>query len=133
MTPMALIDWIDDLKVGQDFMDEDHEAFVALLNRLAVADDAAFPALFAALLHHTEEHFAREEVLMKRIGFFAFDCHKGEHTRVLEEMRHFMAHAQAGRLDMARAYVVDQVPGWFVLHRNTMDAATAAYAAQKAA
>ena len=130
---MALIDWTDDLKVGQDFMDDDHEAFVDLLNRLAVADDATFPALFGDLLHHTEEHFAREEELMTRTGFFAFDCHKGEHTRVLNEMRHFQGHLQAGRMAMARSYVTEQVPQWFVLHRNTMDAATAAYAAQKAA
>jgi hemerythrin len=130
---MPLIDWTDDLAVGQDFMDEDHQAFVALVNRIAEAEEAAVPALFAALRHHAEAHFAREEDLMRRTGFFAFDCHKGEHTRVLAEMRHFQGHLDNGRGALVRAYVTETLPGWFILHRNTMDSATAAFAAQHAA
>lgn len=129
---MPLIDWTADLKVGVDFMDDDHEAFVALLNRLAEAEDAALPALFTELLRHSEDHFAREEELMRRVGFFAYDCHKGEHGRVLAEMRHFQGQLEAGHHAMARAYATEQVPQWFLLHRNTMDAATAAFARQHA-
>lgn len=130
---MPLIDWTDDLKVGVDFMDEDHQDFVALINRFAEAADDALPDLYAQILHHTEDHFAREEELMRRVGFFAYDCHKGEHARVLGEMRHFAQHLEAGRLGVVRAYVTDQIPQWFILHRNTMDSATAAFAAQHVA
>jgi hemerythrin len=130
---MALLTWSEELNVGLDFMDADHEVFVTMINSFAEAEDAALPELFDALYAHTEEHFAREEELMDRIGFFATDCHKGEHGRVLNEMRRFRGHLDKGNIAFVRAYVTDQVPQWFILHRNTMDSATAAYAAQQAA
>lgn len=130
---MALITWSDDLKVGKDFMDADHEDFVTLLNAAAEADASAFPAAFDAVLHHTEEHFARENALMEEIGFFAIGPHTGEHARVLAEMRRMRDHLATGNDAYARAYLTEFVPQWFEQHRRTMDAATAAYARQTAA
>lgn len=133
MTAAALaLPWTDALKVNVDFIDHDHEEFVALLNAAIAASDADFPAAFKALAAHTVEHFAREEELMDRIGFFATGCHKGEHARVLTEVRRFLGHVETGNLAFARAYVAEQMPQWFILHRNTMDAATAAFALQNA-
>lgn len=130
---MSVITWTPDLSVGVTFMDEDHEEFIAMVNACADASDADLPALFDRLYEHTVAHFAREEALMDEIGFFAIDCHKGEHGRVLNEMRRFRSHLDKGNIAFVRAYVADQVPQWFIMHRNTMDAATAAYAAQRAA
>jgi hemerythrin len=130
---MALLSWSEDLNVGVDFMDSDHQVFIDMVNAFAQADEADLPALFDALYAHTEEHFAREEALMDKIKFFATDCHKGEHGRVLNEMRRFREHLSKGNIAFARAYVTDQIPQWFILHRNTMDSATAAYANQHAA
>lgn len=128
---MTAMTWSDDLKVGVDFIDEDHQEFTHLVNACLTADDAALPAAFDALYAHTESHFAREEKLMDETGFFATDCHKGEHGRVLNEMRRFRSHLDKGNLAFVRAYVSDHVPQWFILHRNTMDSATAAFARQQ--
>lgn len=128
----AALAWTDALKVNIDFVDHDHEEFIALLNAAASADDAALPAAFDALLAHTAEHFAREEELMDRVGFFATECHKGEHARVLNEAKRFRSHLAGGNVAYVRAYLSDHLPQWFLLHRNTMDAATAAYALQHA-
>lgn len=130
---MSTLTWTPDLSVGVDFMDHDHEEFLALVNACVAASDADLPALFDRLYEHTVAHFAREEALMEQTGFFAIDCHKGEHGRVLAEMRRFRAHVDKGNLAFARAYVGDQVPQWFILHRNTMDSATAAFAARQVA
>lgn len=130
---MTVLEWTADLTIGLDFMDEDHEAFVALINQFAETAESDLPALYGELLHHSEEHFAREEDLMRRVGFFAYDCHKGEHTRVLAEMRQVQTQLEAGDLASVRTYVTSHVPQWFIHHRNTMDAATAAFAAQHAA
>lgn len=129
---MTALTWTDALKVNVDFIDHDHEEFVALLNAAIAASDADFPAAFDALATHTVQHFAREEELMDRIGFFATGCHKGEHARVLNEVARFRRHAETGNVAFARAYVAEQLPQWFILHRNTMDAATAAFALQNA-
>ncbi len=129
---MTALAWSDSLKVNVDFIDHDHAEFIALLNAAAQADDAALPAAFDALLAHTVEHFAREEALMDRVGFFASDCHKGEHARVLNEARRFRTHLDGGNVAYVRAYLADHLPQWFILHRNTMDNATAAFALQNA-
>ncbi|GAA0573252.1 hemerythrin family protein [Caenispirillum bisanense] len=123
--------WTDDLMVGVGFIDADHEEFVHQLNAAIAADDAAFPAAFAALAEHTRAHFAREEVLMDETGFFATAIHKGEHRRVLAEVEHFADHLARGNLAFVRAYVAERLPDWFLQHRNTMDQATAAFAMQR--
>lgn len=130
---MTALTWTPDLAVGLDFMDEDHEEFLTLVNACVAARDGDLLAAFDHLYEHTVAHFGREEQLMEQINFFATDCHKGEHGRVLNEMRRFREHVVKGNMAFARAYVSDQVPQWFILHRNTMDSATAAYAARSAA
>jgi hemerythrin len=130
---MAPLSWSEDLNVGVEFMDKDHQAFIAMVNAFDSAADSELPALFDALYAHTQQHFAREDSLMDDIKFFASDCHKGEHGRVLNEMRRFRGHLDKGNIAFVRAYVTDQIPQWFILHRNTMDSATAAYAAHHAA
>lgn len=123
---MPKLAWTDDLAVGVAFIDDDHRAFIEALAAIADAPDAALAELFDALLIHTEEHFAREEAEMKRINFFATETHVGEHGRVLQEMRRFRNHLAKGNTAFARQYLTEQVPGWFYIHRNTMDQATAA-------
>lgn len=127
---MAALTWSDDLKVGVEFMDEDHQVTVEQLGELLTADDASFPALFDAFVEHLAEHFGREEELMQRIGFFAYGCHSGEHQRVLGEMRGLVDAARSGRLGMARAYAAEVVPDWFKNHRDSMDFVTAQFARQ---
>ncbi|HYD31646.1 MAG TPA: hemerythrin domain-containing protein [Azospirillaceae bacterium] len=128
---MAALTWSDDLNVGVDVIDEDHRVTVEQLGALLAADDATFPALFDAFVEHLAEHFGREEELMQKTGFFAYGCHSGEHTRVLGEMRGLLAAAKSGRLAMARAYVAEAVPDWFLNHRNTMDLVTANFLQQQ--
>lgn len=122
--------WTEDMRVGVDFIDADHEEFITLLNATVAAPDGDFPTAFRALVRHTREHFARENALMDATSFFASTIHKGEHTRVLAEMEHFANHLANGNIACARAYVAERLPDWFVQHRNTMDQATAVHAAR---
>lgn len=117
--------WSDSHALGVAEMDATHRAFVELADRLLVADDAAFPALFAELHAHTREHFDNEGKLMKACRFPAIGEHNGEHLRVLGELAHFAASVKAGRLGPARQYA-QHLPGWFATHLATMDAALAA-------
>jgi hemerythrin len=67
------------------------------------------------------------EELMERSGFPAIGEHQGEHARVLGEMARLLERVAKGRTQMARVYVVEQVPGWFTLHARTMDSALAGH------
>lgn len=127
---MPLIDWSSNrFLLGNAGMDATHAEFVALLNRLGAAGDGEFAELFAQLLDHTGDHFAREEVLMVESQFPALSEHRAEHGRVLGDLRLLGQRVAQGRIVMARSFVVQQLPDWFALHAATMDSALAAHLA----
>lgn len=64
---------------------------------------------------------------MAQTRFPATSEHKAEHARVLGELVRFTAHLVGPRLNLARAYVRGQIPGWFAQHALTMDSALAAH------
>jgi hemerythrin len=125
------VKWSDDLKVGLGVIDADHEAFVRGLNAAEAASDADLPARVAELAMHTREHFAREEAVMDETGFFAAEMHKSEHRRVLADVDAMAAKLAAGDLPSVRAWSAQDLPSWFLQHRGTMDAVTAAFARQR--
>lgn len=114
--------------LGVDSMDDTHQEFIALVNKLEEAGDKrAFVALFAELVKHTETHFTAENRLMEETGFPAIGEHKADHLRVLGQLHRFGERVTAGSTMMARAYVKEQLPAWFNLHAATMDSALAAH------
>lgn len=125
------MDWSDALKVGHPVIDEDHEHFVKGISAAVAASDAEFPTHFAGLVAHTHAHFAREEALMEATGFFAIGMHKAEHQRVLALVGQVAAQLDSGDLAAARRFVANDLPAWFLDHRNTMDLVTAMFARQR--
>jgi len=111
------------LQLGNAEIDNDHNNFAELVNRMLVADNPTFAVLFGELVEHTIEHFDRENQLMAEHGYPAQAEHRGEHSRVLGELAQFKKRVDAGRLTFGRAYVQEQLPRWFELHVTTMDSA----------
>jgi hemerythrin len=107
---MALIEKTGVLKVGYELIDNDHDEFISLLNQLDAADNADFPALFQQLYEHTEQHFDRENQLMKQFGFPAEKEHKGEHQRVLGEFKQFKTRIDKGMIAFGRSFVRERLP-----------------------
>ena len=121
------LDINDSIKVGYAPIDQDHQAFVDLLNQLASADNKTFPALFQQLFEHTERHFELENQLMEHFSFPAITEHKGEHLRVLGEFKQFKKRVDKGLIAFGRSFVNERLPQWFTLHASTMDSALAAH------
>jgi len=113
--------------LGVEAMDNTHREFVDLVNELSDCDRPRFVELFPELVAHTRTHFTAEEEMMERSGFPAIEEHRADHARVLGEMTRFTAGLRRGRAQLATAYVLDQLPGWFELHAATMDSALAAH------
>lgn len=114
-------------RLGIVKMDETHQEFIHMVNQLEAADKATFATLFLKLLEHTRAHFGQEEEWMLEFDFPALREHTSEHQRVLGEMTRFAERVKAGSLQMARAYVREQLPSWFELHAATMDSALAGH------
>ena len=64
---------------------------------------------------------------MVESGFPATAEHQGELTRVLGEMTRFARRLHPRAMGLARAYVREQLPGWFKLHLITMDSGLASH------
>lgn len=123
-----LIKWdIEAFGLGVESMDNVHEEFVALLNKLHAADNPRFVDLFSTMIRHTEQHFSEEQALMLMCGFPAISEHVGEHQRILGEMVQIGRRVDKGLVAFGRAYVRDRLPDWFRLHSATMDSALAAH------
>lgn len=123
-----MLTWTDTLALGNEAIDRDHRDAVEQMQRIAGAEDAAVAGLFATFVEHMHEHFAREEELMRACAFPAYDCHAGEHQRVLGLLDGVTAEVAAGNLDAARSFAADAGPAWFLDHRATMDFVTVSFA-----
>ena len=121
---MPIIIWSAAHELGVQAMDRTHQEFVELYNGLAGAGDRDFAARFDALLDHTVAHFAQEDRWMVASGFPPTAIHRGEHERVLAQMRDLQQRVAAGDVAAGRQ-VVDTLPAWFDEHAATMDAALA--------
>ena len=127
MPALTALTWDDSLKVGNAIIDAEHQETVELLAVCGAAEDADFRAQFAHFATHLREHLAHEEELMRQYGFPAYPIHKHEHDRVRLELEGIEKRLAAGNLQLARGYVREMVPAWFIAHKNTMDSATAAW------
>lgn len=119
------IAWSHELKLNVAEMDRDHEAYIALLLRVAAAeDDAVLTALFGDLVTATREHFVEEEALMRNSGYHACSCHVGEHARVMEWLD---AVGQRKHPREMRICAEKLLPRWLADHIQTLDATFAGW------
>lgn len=121
---MTALTWSEGLALGLSFMDETHQEFVAMLAACESAGDSELPALWDALIEHTEDHFGREDDWMRATGFAAQNCHAMQHKVVLQVLREGAARAREGNLRPVREMIAE-LAAWFPQHAQTMDAALA--------
>jgi hemerythrin len=125
-------------QVALEFMNRDHQEFVALREKLLALlqasplDTARIDALLYELMDHTDHHFDEEEGRMLAAQFPPFSVHKGEHIRALAEIRGQVSAWEASRDAAAlQQWLEQRLADWFVNHVNTMDFVTAAFIASR--
>jgi len=124
---MRLLDWKDDFSTGVADADADHRALIDGINRLyGEFGDPAHPrnaaSLIADVLAAVAMHFAEEENLMRSRGYPAFERHKEDHDRLLDELHDMMeAFASADEPDSVELSL--RLEPWFARHFHSHDAA----------
>jgi hemerythrin len=80
------IHWSSDLSVGDSSIDKDHQELFDIVNELANANmsHSYINAILDKLKRYTEEHFAKEEVYMKKYHYPHLDQHLLEHEQFIE-------------------------------------------------
>ena len=109
-------------------MDQTHHEFVDLLCEVEAAldgDSVSLLACMAALVDHTDAHFAQEERWMTHCGFAAENCHSFQHSHVMQVLREVQRRLVEDA-DVATVRVlVPELAQWFPAHAQNMDAALA--------
>ncbi len=123
---MPVMEWNESLMLDRGVMDETHEEFVELLNRLADAPEDRMLAVLDEFIAHTEAHFAQEQRWMESVAFPPLHCHVSEHDGVMQIAREVRCRAMAGETRFGRV-LAEAVAEWFANHAASMDAVLALY------
>jgi hemerythrin len=143
----AFLTWRDDLLMGIDVLDADHQQMVVLLNLLVAAgeppsdspalDDnpesssqkAAVAALehLDALIAHVRDHFEREEAFLRAIRYPGYVDHKREHTMQMAEFVDLRRHLADDTTVGIDAETVQGFRHWFFNHVIAEDREYAAH------
>ncbi len=115
-----------ELLLGDPQMDETHNEFLALAQLAAHSPATTLAPALQELFEHTREHFSAEEARMQQMEHKLLGEHRAEHQRILGDMERLCQRAEAGRGQLARAWVSDNLMEWFAAHARTMDSALAA-------
>ncbi|MFK5986291.1 MAG: bacteriohemerythrin [Pseudomonadota bacterium] len=98
---MPLIAWSNELSVGIDSIDAQHQKLINMINALndALADGSSQPMLqkiFDGLAIYTVKHFAYEENLFATHGYTESVAHKVEHKALLDKVLELKEKMQEG-------------------------------------
>lgn len=119
---MSILTWNDQLLVGLDSVDGQHQKLVELINKLdelvAVGGDSeSMVATVGELADYTAYHFRHEEELMAAADFNPelFAKHSKEHRRFVDKIRGVQSEAEHDRSAISRD-LLDFLVDWLCHH-----------------
>ncbi|MDH5345033.1 MAG: bacteriohemerythrin [Gammaproteobacteria bacterium] len=123
---MSLIEWRDDFSVGVTSVDLEHRELIDLINDLhaVMGEGGDYDRIVAALgeiYAQISAHFALEEKFMRDTRYAGYPAHKGDHEKLLDDLRDIMDGVEDdGSYDEAR--LSRDLEAWFTEHFRTHDA-----------
>lgn len=123
---MVLIEWRPEYSVGVPAVDEEHRELIDLINELAEklsGENAESDALdfLGELYARIAAHFALEEKIMREAGYDEYRDHKGDHERLLDDIRDLMDEYEDRRHVDVESFA-RRLDHWFSDHFRTKDA-----------
>jgi len=131
------IRWTEDLAVGVEAIDRQHQELFATAARLIEeaergggAGEAARTVSF--LEEYVTNHFALEEFYMKRKYYPAYPSHKAEHTAFIADFYDLREQLDLeGSTPALVARLAEWIGGWLVEHIGRQDKALGAFLQQR--
>lgn len=123
---MALLQWNDKFSVGVEAVDHEHKELIDLINKLhdelsASGSRMTSSLFFGDLLRAISAHFALEERFMRDNNYDQLQQHKGDHERLLDEIRDIMDDFEDDQ-EIGSAELSNRLNAWFSRHFETHDA-----------
>ena len=120
MQESAFIIWSDRFRLGHDEIDRQHQQIIAVINELfsAISANAAaseVESILGELVDYTEQHFAREEELMRERGFPNLAKHKRLHDELARRTRELNSAAMHNKSETANE-ALEFLKEWWIDH-----------------
>ncbi|HYC41612.1 MAG TPA: bacteriohemerythrin [Noviherbaspirillum sp.] len=122
---MTYLTWSNELAVGNSFIDGDHQKLIDMVNRLhALMSEGKGKDVLDKVLHnlitYTQEHFRREEDLMRKMGYPGLEEHKAEHEKLLLQVLELQKKFQSGAATLS-IQVLHFLRDWLINHIGKSD------------
>ncbi|MFP4363969.1 MAG: bacteriohemerythrin [Spirochaetia bacterium] len=129
---MALVEWNESLSVGNEYIDNQHQGLINVINEVweATRNKVAieeFTPYIIKLIRYTREHFGDEEKMMEEKGYPYIKRHKDQHREFIEKIDSFDEKIDRQKKS-ANAELVVFLKQWLVTHIQKSDKAYADYA-----
>ena len=123
---MGLLQLEKRYSVGIEAVDHEHRELVDLINRLhekatTQGSKVAVLGFFGDLYKAISAHFALEERFMREKGYDQLRQHKGDHERLLDEVRDIMEDYEVNDL-FDEKLLAQRLDAWFSRHFESHDA-----------
>ncbi|MEZ5822502.1 MAG: hemerythrin family protein [Xanthobacteraceae bacterium] len=123
---MSLLQWEKRYSVGIEAVDHEHRELVDLINRLhekatMQGSKVAVLGFFGDLYKAVSAHFALEERFMREKRYDQLPQHKGDHERLLDEIRDIMEDYEANDV-FDDKLLAQRIDAWFSRHFESHDA-----------
>jgi hemerythrin len=118
---MSLIQWTDQMSVGHEILDEDHQVLVGLLNRMHDAKQAGAAReklcpILDELIDYAQVHFAREETLFDRLDYANAEGHKRQHAVLTKKAGDLRERFSETGAEVLGAITLDFLKNWLQRH-----------------
>ncbi|MCL2309815.1 MAG: bacteriohemerythrin [Proteobacteria bacterium] len=119
---MAHIEWTDELSVGIEAIDKQHQRIIEYVNKLYdnLHDRQAMADVLADTIEYTESHFGFEEAMMEESGYPYLRAHKRIHDLFVRRVAKYKERFLAGE-DIGEE-LHDTLVRWLVTHIKSEDA-----------
>jgi hemerythrin-like metal-binding protein len=120
------IQWEERFETGIASVDHEHREMIDSINGFlgTIEGDvvsAEGQAVLGEIYANISSHFALEERKMRDMGYAAFDEHKADHERLLDDIRDIMDSVGTEQADIL-ATLPARLAAWFLGHFSTHDA-----------
>ncbi len=129
---MAIVEWSDDFKIGEDKIDREHWGLFALIHDLGDkisqgAAETSINATIEALAAYVDVHFEHEERLMQETGYPEFDAHKKAHEALDQRVAEFKEALRRSPETFDFEGLMDFLSNWLSEHILKVDMKFAAF------
>lgn len=103
---MAFLAWKNEFSVGNDEIDSQHQALIAMINKMHDAlklgkGSAEAAVTVKEMINYSRFHFDTEEKLMRRIQYPRIDEHINEHKAFIAKAHGFEEQIAAGTFSLS--------------------------------